>query len=580
MKATTPARSDIMLNRWLLPLLTFLSVIWFDIAWCLSTTFTAFAMAETWVNALLLALLLSLPTLVFRRPRLQAAIITLLCLWFEANLLYSRTYFNPIPLSSYLLVGNLGDFTASVTDSLRFSDLGFVVIIAAAWYAALRREVNPIGLKKWGAATLLTAVVSVVLIMMRGGYDEAWRRLENANYFSCRTPMYTPVGWLIHDATTSLAPLTDADRAEIDRFIAATPPLPCPGDSIRPPRSVVLILCESLESWPIGLTLEGKEITPALNRVVADSTTFYAPRIVTQVAAGRSIDAQLLINAGLLPMISGVYAMSHVAEPYPTLTRLLADRYGARASLLTVDKPVTWNQEGVARAFGIDTIVARDSWVNDEKVGSRRKLGDRSFMRQAAAKMSAGEIWPVGTPAFLQIVTYSGHNPFVLPEELDNLRLSGDYDPTVRNYLTMARYTDEALGIILDYLRSRPDYDDMLIVITGDHEGLAAYRPDAVKRHSWVDAGCHTPLIVINSRAGGHFDAPAGQVDIYPTLLTMLGLCDAPWRGLGVSMLALKHPRAAVGQQGEIEADAAVPGSVAARLVRARVISDRIISQK
>lgn len=569
-----------MLNRWSLPGLTFLSLLWFDIAWCMSTTFTAFSMAETWVNALLIGLLLSLPTLVFRRPRLQAAIITLLCLWLEANLLYSRTYFNAIPLSSYLLVGNLGDFTASVTDSLRVADLGFAVIIAAAWFLAVRRPVNPLGVKRWAILTLLAAVVSGGLVIMRGGYGEAWRSLENANYFSCRTPMYTPFGWLIHDATTSLAPLTEADRAEIDSVIADTPPLPCLADSIPRRHSVVMIFCESLESWPIGLKLEGKEITPTLNRLVADTTTFYAPRIVTQVAAGRSIDAQLLINAGLLPMLSGVYAMSHVAEPYPTLTRLLSERYGARSSLLTVDKPVTWNQEGVARAFGIDTIIARDSWVNDEKVGARRKLGDRSFMRQAVEKMRAGEIWPVGQPAYLQIVTYSGHNPFVLPEELDNLKLSGDYDATVKNYLTMARYTDEALGILVDYLRSRPDYADMLIVITGDHEGLASYRPAAVSRHSQVDAGCHTPLIVVNSPIGRRFDAPAGQIDVYPTLLTMLGLCDAEWRGLGVSMFSPRHPRAAVGQQGEIESETTVPDSVANRLRRARVISDRIISQK
>jgi len=569
-----------MLNRYALPGLTLLALLWFDVAWCLSTTFTAFSMAETWVNAMLLALLLALPAMVSARGRVQAVVITVVCLWLEANLLYSRTYFSAIPLSSYMLIGNLGDFTASVTDSFRWIDIGFAVIIAAAWIVASRVTTVAAGLKIWATATGTLAAVSALLIGLRGGYGEAWRSLENANYYSCRTVMYTPVGWLIHDASTSMAPLTAADKAEISRFTAAVPPpAPLPAGA-APRRSLVLLLCESLESWPIGLTLEGKEITPVLNRIVADSTTFYAPGIVTQVGAGRSIDAQLLINAGLLPMESGVYAMSHLAQPYPTLTRALAAKYGARSCLLTVDKPVTWNQQGVARAFGIDTIVARDCWVNDEKVGARRKLGDRSFMRQAVGKMRRGELWPAGRPQFMQIVTYSGHNPFELPPQLDNLRLAGDYDPTVRNYLTMAHYTDEALGIMLDYLKSRPDYADMLIVITGDHEGLAARRAAAVARHSWVDSGCHTPLIIVNSPVGGRFDAPAGQIDIYPTLLTMLGLGDVQWRGLGHSMLSPDHPHAAVGQQGGIESGAPLPDSVAARLRAARRVSDRIISQK
>lgn len=568
-----------MLNRLLLPALTFAALVWFDVLWCMQTTFTAFSMAETWVNTLLLALLLSAPAMLGGRGRLQAAIITVVCLWLEANLLYSRTYFNAIPVSSYLLVGNLSDFTASVTDSLRWADTGFLFIIAAAWTAALRGVCRPCGLKRWAVPTGILAVASAVLIIARGGYAKAWSSLENANYYSCRTVMYTPVGWLVYDAGNTMAPLTDADRKEITGFISATPAPPSLPAGTAPRRSLVLILCESLESWPIGLKLEGKEITPVLNRLVADTTTFYALNILTQVGAGRSIDAQLLINAGLLPMETGVYAMSHVSESYLTLTRALAERYGARSMLLTVDKPVTWNQQGVARAFGIDTIVARDSWVNDEKVGARRKLGDRSFMRQAVEKMRRGELWPVGTPAFVQIVTYSGHNPFVLPDSLDTLHLRDDYEPTVKNYLTMSRYTDTALGIMLDYLKSRPDYADMLIVITGDHEGLAGHRA-AAARHSWVDIGCHTPLIIANSPVGGRFYSPAGQVDIYPTLLPMLGLENYSWRGTGCSLLAPRHPRAALGRQGEIESAAPVPDSVAARLQLARRVSDRIISQK
>lgn len=40
----------------------------------------------------------------------------------------------------------------------------------------------------------------------------------------------------------------------------------------------------------------------------------------------------------------------------------------------------------------------------------------------------------------------------------------------------VANYTDYAIGPFIDYLKSRPDFDETMIVITGDHEGLASDR--------------------------------------------------------------------------------------------------------
>jgi len=147
----------------------------------------------------------------------------------------------------------------------------------------------------------------------------------------------------------------------------------------------------------------------------------------------------------------------------------------------------------------------------------------------------------------MQIVTYSGHNPFILPEKLDNLKLAGDYDPVIRNYLTMAHYTDEALGILLEYLRSRPDYASTLIVITGDHEGLADYRKEATGHHNWVNGEQMTPFIAVNSPVGGRIEKTGGQADIYSTILQLMGLESYWWHGTGMSLLDPNHPGVALG---------------------------------
>lgn len=40
------------------------------------------------------------------------------------------------------------------------------------------------------------------------------------------------------------------------------------------------------------------------------------------------------------------------------------------------------------------------------------------------------------------------------------------------DYMTVAHYTDEAIGKFVEYLKNRPEYERTMVVITGDHEGL------------------------------------------------------------------------------------------------------------
>lgn len=559
--------------------------LWFDFLWCNATTFTPFSSPELWLNAILLGSVFAIPALLFNARKIQALIIAALAIWLECNIMYSRTYFTAIPLSSYTLVGNLGDFTASVTDSLHWADSGFILIVSLASILAFRHTKSVTARPSVSSSSIyalfifILAAASISLTASRGGFKAAWKSLENANYHSCRVPMYSPFGALIYDYLSSVEPLTQARILEVDEWFAAHPRIAPDTALHKTIDNIVLVICESLESWPVGLEIEGKEITPNLNALIGDSLSLYAPTVVSQVGAGRSIDAQLLINAGMLPLENGVYSMLQSPRNYCTLNQALHKRNNARSYILTVDKPVTWNQSLVVRNFGFDTIVARDCWINDEKVGARKKLGDRSFMRQITKKMSSGEIWPDGENAFIQIVTYSGHNPFILPPELNDLSLDLEYPEVIENYLTMAHYTDQGLGILISYLKSRPDYDRTLLVITGDHEGLASYRADAAKRCRFVSDRQLTPLIVANALYPGYYGATMGQIDIYPTILQLAGLTSYPWHGMGRSIIDSDAPHIAVTSQGVVEGDPTnLSPSGIEHLRAARHISDIVIS--
>lgn len=538
----------------------FLTMIWFVVDWCMGTTFRAMSIWELWVNNFLAAMVLLLPFMIFRKVWLQIVCLFIFDMLLMANLMYSRTYFTGIPLESYFLVTNLKDFTASVTDSLRWRDLGFVVILfvgAIVSFRMPRDKFIPGIWPRYITLVLIPAAVSFAANYSKGGFYKAYDSYDLVAYtHSCTVPVYTVVGHIIHTGMESgktVAPDKDAVIAEwLDVHRKYTERVALP-DSVMPKKNLVIILLESFETWPLEQKVEGMEITPYLNTLLKDSTTFYAPYALTQVDAGRSIDGQLLITAGLLPTKGVVYSNRYPTSTYLTLNKALKDKYGSESIMLTVDQLITWNMGVIAQSFGYDKVLERSVWNIDEKVGTSRKLSDGSFFRQSVEKMESERLWPYGEPRMMTFVTYSGHNPFILPDNLRSpefdLRGKG-YHSTLENYLTMAHYTDSHIHTLIDYLRSRPDWDQTMVLITGDHDGLAAQRQEilssATKGVELVSEGQYTPFIVVNAPVGMRYEKSFGQVDIYPTLLTMLGLQDYKWQGVGESLFSPNKVPAAI----------------------------------
>ncbi len=564
-----------------------LTLLVFDVLWCLQTTFRAMSVGALWPDTVIASLLLMLPWLLSRRGWLQYVVMLVLDGLLIANLMYCRTYFTAIPIGSYGLAGNLRDFLPSVADSFSPLFLALPLITLGTWLWARCTPSTPRSWKwlpAWGVSVVTAAVAAWCMMLPKGGFMRSYTEMKEACYYStCTTPVYTLVGDYIWQVCNSSDTISAADQAFVDQWVANQRKLYAPAalpDSVPVRDNIVVIVCESLESWPLLTEAETStpgtkvEITPYLNTLIADSTTLYAPEVVTQVGSGRSIDFQLLFNAGMLPMEGGVWSMSRPDNTYPTINRALAARNGARSYILSPDSPTTWNQALVARSFSIDTLLSRDSWDIDELVGKPAKLSDGSFLRQVSEHMASGDIWPQGTNAFIKVITYSGHNPFRLPDALKTVEFSKKYPERLRDYMETAHYTDSSLRTLVDYLRSRPDYARTLIVITGDHEGLGSSRPELHRAAPFVSDSPFTPLIVLNSPVAGRVDYPVGQTDIYPTMLQFLGLTDYEWPGMGVSIIDPRHPRhATVTMTGQLIGD----GSPGRHEMSARRVSDLII---
>lgn len=571
----------------------FLKFMWLNLLWCMLSTFTPFSKIETYLDTILVSLILLLPLICFRAVKTTLVIFVLLDGLFVANLMYFRTYFTAIPLDSYLLASNLSDFSSSVIDSCRVVDLFFPLSTIAAgilWWRnfrkpedkQVRKERKRYSIARYVLLILLVALIPAIRLWSQNGFKAAYERLQDAYLHTCNVPMYTIFGSLYYDYTCDQIVYTEDIKNDIDSWLARKTDCKSVLPHVYAKDNCVIILAESLESWVLNKTVEGQEITPNLNRILRDSSVIYAPHVLSQVKGGRSIDAQLLMCTGLLPINSGPYSIKFPESYYPSLVKAFKEKHkNARAYSLTVDKPMVWDQCIIAPVLGYDSLVSKSSFIQEEPVGSRKQVGDRAFLRQCLSKMKKNEVWSDSGNTLVQCVTYSGHNPFILPDSLKKVFFSEDVPDVLNRYMTMANYTDRAIGEFISRLKSDKRFENTLVVIMGDHEALGTVRKelcsDPVGKNILSDKA-FVPLIILNAPSNMYYGKVMGQIDVYPTLLDLLGLNDYWWKGLGESIFNPQKPDFDVDSQLNIVGDTAgIPDEEVRMAKKAWEISDLII---
>lgn len=562
----------------------FLTFVAFDVIWCMDTTFASFSFFETYATKIIATLALAGVYALTRCRWAQIVVMALLDVLLVANLMYFRTYYSAIPASSYLEAGNLADFKASVTDSLRWADIVLPLITIATAVMAFRskttkRQPLTAVLKWWAAPLAGFALLLTGVNLCKGGFHKSLCSVRQSAYLcSADAPIFSVFGCIWYDITDAAEPITPEKQAEIERWLASQPKHQ-PADSVTEKRSNLLIVfAESLESWVLEKKVDGKEITPCLNRLLKEKSTLYAPNVLTQVKGGRSIDAQLMICSGLLPLMSGTYSSLYYDNTFYTLQKAMRGLKHSRSYLLTIDKVSTWNQGAVARSFGTDTIISYHDFKMTEAFGTHKRIGDASFFQQCREKIERGEVWKPGESVYMQFVTYSGHAPFKLPDHLRTITFPASIPEKAADYMTTAHYTDKAIGDFVAYLKTLPQYKETIVVIVGDHEGLASYRQELVGNpacRGLVSDKQLTPFIVLNSPVGMRYDKFMGQIDIYPTLLNLMQLDAYRWHGLGQSILDPRKQGVAVGSVMNVEGTGS--DKEVERLKEAHTVSDYML---
>lgn len=319
--------------------------------------------------------------------------------------------------------------------------------------------------------------------------------------------------------------LSQSQREEIARFIIAHRILHRNSglDSINMRKNLIIIVVESLNADIVERSDNGVEITPVLNRLIHEPGTFSCARLATQTRDGNSIDGQLLINTGMLPISKGVSVnRAHEAVPHlPSLPKIFSDHDNA---VIFATDGHFWHERQVSMNIGYN-----QSYVLDDYTPLVDKAGrDGGMFLKAEQLISNG----LRSPFLLQLITGSMHSPFTEPAAKP-LELPDVKSRTMRNYLSAAHYFDAQLGEFINFLKREGVYDDTIIIIASDH--THDIEPDI---YNFTD---HRSFVaMVNCGITGISTRTGGQVNIFPTILDITGVCQSGhgYSGLGESLLS------------------------------------------
>lgn len=500
-------------------------------------------------------LIITLPYFFLKRKKGTVFIfLFLLNLLIFSNILYYRVYNTIMPLHSFILFDNLKGLSTSIISLIRFSDLFFVVPTLALqilYYLFFRKRLQTENLRLRVPALLVTSILTLSLVFasyIRSKNDPLLSFSRGFYYDQVKgTYIYGFVPcwlWQLNELRLSISKgPTETEMNKIESWL---------NDNGRDrvskikdgkfSKNVILIIVESFESFTIDSKINGKEITPCINRLLKNEKCLYASKVLPQIKDGRSSDIQVIINTGLLPINSCATCFRYPHNNYFSLAKALKNK-GYNSHTFISNKPSFWNQGEMTKAYGYDDLYSQENLLQNDIVGMG--ISDSSLFVQ-----SARIIKKFRQPFFTQMVTLSSHTPFIIPENKIKLKLPKDSTIKLFDYLTSINYVDNAIGEFIENLKKEGLFNNSMIIITGDHNAFITkeyeqfskdkYGKDFTSKYGYV------PLIVINAPKTFQYDNVIGQIDIYPTLIDLMNLTDYNFMGLGTSLLNKKKPSFAI----------------------------------
>ena len=313
--------------------------------------------------------------------------------------------------------------------------------------------------------------------------------------------------------------LSESQRKEIDKHIIyQTDKTPY----VVPKTNLIFILFESLESWPLD-SVCAYAYMPCLQQLKQQEHVLYADKLRSQTRHGNSADGQMIGVTGLLPISNGATCRLYGENDYPNYAHFYAH------SAISNPAPGMWQQSVVTFSYHFNELIEPQRGEHWGDKGLMEKLLEYT-QNQDSSFCILG-------------ITVDSHVPFAQGSTHPKHVVEGM--PNIMSaYLNCLAYTDSCIGELLNAIQESPLADNTTIVISGDHTIFRSQdtEMDRFAKENGIPmqtGHTFTPLIIYSPEIEGNIQVTdtCYQMDIFPTILHLIGAEDYYWHGFGVNLL-------------------------------------------
>ncbi|HDR7915509.1 TPA: LTA synthase family protein [Bacillus wiedmannii] len=290
-------------------------------------------------------------------------------------------------------------------------------------------------------------------------------------------------------------------------------------------KNVIVVTLESLQTFLIGASVNGQEVTPFLNQFINES--YYFDNFFHQTGQGKTSDSEFLIDTSLYPLNRGAVFFTHGNNDYTATPEILRQQ-GYFTSVFHANNATFWNRNIMYSALGYDRYYNELDYKITTETNLNWGLKDIEYFDQSVDILKT-----VDQPFYARFLTLTNHYPFTYDEDTKFIEPYNSGNGVFDRYIVTARYLDESIKKFIERLKAEGMYDDSIIVLYGDHYGISEKHNRAMAQFLEKDQITEfdtlslqrTPLYIHmpGQTEGQTISKPTGQIDMKPTILNLLG---------------------------------------------------------
>lgn len=555
--------------------LTLLLLYWFKTMWAYSVDFNLdiqgpYQIFLAVINPLPISLLFIGLALYIKRTKLfyslAFGIYLLLFIWLISNSIYYREFTDFVTVNTMLASSKVSaGLGAAALELFRPWDVIYILdfpILAFFFFKKwIRMDNRPFNKRASFAVTSLSAMLfSANLFLAEIDRPELLTR-GFSNYYVVRAlglPAF--LGYSANQtyaANKERSKASEADLKPVEEYVQQHYAKPNPEYfGMAKGRNVIYIHLESFQQFLIDykLKVDDKEyeVTPFLNSLYHSKETFAFSNVFNQVKAGKTSDAETMIETGLFGLNQGSFMVNYGGTNTQQAAPFILSKNGYNSSAVFHGNAGSfWNRNTAYKQWGYNYFFDASYFTKQDSSNSfQYGLNDKYMLKDSIKYLER-----LQQPFYTKFITVSNHYPYTTSLSGDDLGfpLAKTQDETINGYFATANYLDSSIKAFFDYLKESGLYKNSIIILYGDHYGISNSRNPALapllgkNSETWSSYDNamlqRVPYMVVipGMDKGGIIDTYGGEIDMLPTLEHLLGIESNKFLQVGQDMLSPEH---------------------------------------